>query len=66
MKRIICYLKTLWKIFDVMNIYLSTGGLYINHEYREIETENKNEQVLVCDVCGNRSVAYYHLKGELT
>lgn len=58
MKRIICYLRTVWEFDTFIMAWINFGAIFVAHRFVEVSNKNR-KQVLRCKTCGYKSVGYY-------
>jgi hypothetical protein len=64
MKRIICWLRTLWEFDTWFMALINYGAFYVAHDYKEVfngyrKSRKRYESKLVCQRCGNVSIAWH-------
>lgn len=61
MKKVLCYLRTVKEINNVVQIYIATGGVYIAHDYVEQKPYKKDNNMyypLKCKTCNHVSASW--------
>lgn len=56
MKRLLCWLKTIWEFDTFWMAWTTYGAVYVAHEYVEYKN-TKHTQIIKCKVCEDESVA---------
>lgn len=58
MKKMICWLQTIWEFDTFWMVWTTLGAVYVAHEYREWKN-TKYTQILKCEICGHKSMGKF-------